>query len=256
MMDCRIIQDLLPLYADGCCSEETARAVEAHLQTCADCRDMLHQMRGELPPPPDPIEQEAARSMKKGIQKLRRRWLASLAAVLVLMAVVRVGWNQIRGTGLHPTNLNEYRICTAFLRELEQGDYEEAYAYFDIDAIRTDWAPWNFDEAELAQLETRGKAMFLQSSAALKEVGLTVWHYLKAYRIDDVSTFYFTVTVGDTRDTISIDVTDRGIAHVSGGNGYLPAPDALTQMSLWREYLWQDYSGCHYDWQTGTYIYD
>ena len=40
-MTCSIIGDLLPLYIDGCCSEESADLVKGHLQTCAACRRAL-----------------------------------------------------------------------------------------------------------------------------------------------------------------------------------------------------------------------
>ena len=33
-MNCEIVRDLLPLYADGLCSEESRRAVEEHLKSC------------------------------------------------------------------------------------------------------------------------------------------------------------------------------------------------------------------------------
>ena len=35
---CPIINDLLPLYADGVCSEESRQAVMEHLKDCACCR--------------------------------------------------------------------------------------------------------------------------------------------------------------------------------------------------------------------------
>lgn len=37
-MNCRIIEDLLPLYLEDACSEESRRAVEEHLWTCEKCR--------------------------------------------------------------------------------------------------------------------------------------------------------------------------------------------------------------------------
>ena len=36
-MDCKVIQDLLPLYVDGCCSEESGVLVEAHAKSCPTC---------------------------------------------------------------------------------------------------------------------------------------------------------------------------------------------------------------------------
>lgn len=48
-MNCRIVQDLLPLYHDGVCSDESRAAVEAHLAGCEDCRRMLADMDAPLP---------------------------------------------------------------------------------------------------------------------------------------------------------------------------------------------------------------
>ena len=44
-MDCNVIKDLLPLYVDDCCSEESTRLVAEHLDTCESCRKIYDQMR-------------------------------------------------------------------------------------------------------------------------------------------------------------------------------------------------------------------
>ena len=40
-MKCEIIQDLIPTYCEGVCSEETKILVEAHIQECAACRQEI-----------------------------------------------------------------------------------------------------------------------------------------------------------------------------------------------------------------------
>ena len=62
-MNCDIIKDLLPLYCDGVCSEETSRAVEEHLTTCPACRTLLDEMRRE-PVMPEPIQTQAKQEAK------------------------------------------------------------------------------------------------------------------------------------------------------------------------------------------------
>lgn len=47
MSNCDIIRDLLPLYADDVCSDESRRMVDEHLEGCADCANMLKQLRTE-----------------------------------------------------------------------------------------------------------------------------------------------------------------------------------------------------------------
>lgn len=44
-MNCDIIRDLLPLYADDVCSQASKEIVESHLETCAGCREELRGMR-------------------------------------------------------------------------------------------------------------------------------------------------------------------------------------------------------------------
>ena len=45
--NCGIIDDLLPLYADGACSEESKAAIEAHLASCEACQKKLERMRSD-----------------------------------------------------------------------------------------------------------------------------------------------------------------------------------------------------------------
>lgn len=45
--NCGIIDDLLPLYADGACSEESKAAIEAHLASCEACRKKLERMQSD-----------------------------------------------------------------------------------------------------------------------------------------------------------------------------------------------------------------
>ena len=48
-MKCEIIRDLLPLYIENLCSEESCREVEAHLASCGRCRAEYRNMTAEVP---------------------------------------------------------------------------------------------------------------------------------------------------------------------------------------------------------------
>ncbi len=43
-MDCNIVRDLLPLYVDDCCSEESRKTVEEHLDKCPECKKISEAM--------------------------------------------------------------------------------------------------------------------------------------------------------------------------------------------------------------------
>lgn len=43
-MNCNIVKDLIPLYIDGCCSEESAKFVEEHIKNCIECKKLFEDM--------------------------------------------------------------------------------------------------------------------------------------------------------------------------------------------------------------------
>ena len=46
-IDCCVIGDLLPLYADESCSDASRALVDDHLKTCPRCRETLARMKSE-----------------------------------------------------------------------------------------------------------------------------------------------------------------------------------------------------------------
>ena len=44
-VDCEVIRDLLPLYADNACSEKSRELVSEHLEECQNCRSLLLKLR-------------------------------------------------------------------------------------------------------------------------------------------------------------------------------------------------------------------
>ncbi|WDV46856.1 zf-HC2 domain-containing protein [Clostridiaceae bacterium M8S5] len=43
-MECNVILDLLPLYEEGLCREETNEIIDKHLQECEYCREIKKAM--------------------------------------------------------------------------------------------------------------------------------------------------------------------------------------------------------------------
>ena len=41
---CEVIQDLLPLYVDGACSESSVEIIKEHLESCPECREIYQQL--------------------------------------------------------------------------------------------------------------------------------------------------------------------------------------------------------------------
>lgn len=132
-LSCNVARDLLPLYHDGVCSGESRGLVEAHVESCADCRRLLNELRGEIEiPHEEPDDLGAMKKLEAGVSRGKKRaWMkgvaAALAVVLVLAAGV-VGWNAYEN--------NRYRaICLKFAEgQTPIEDDGSAYSY-----------PWDYD---------------------------------------------------------------------------------------------------------------
>lgn len=61
-LNCNVVRDILPLYADEVVCEDTKTLVEEHLEECALCRTELADMRSEILLPAQP---DGADSIKK-----------------------------------------------------------------------------------------------------------------------------------------------------------------------------------------------
>ena len=46
--ECNIIRDILPLYIEDMVSADTAAFVEEHLETCAECRANLENLKNYI----------------------------------------------------------------------------------------------------------------------------------------------------------------------------------------------------------------
>lgn len=88
-VNCNIIKDLLPLYADGALRKETAQTVEAHLETCESCRKDYEMMQKELAIPAAPqIQREHEKVLKNLKRQLKMKRLISAAIAAVVTAVI------------------------------------------------------------------------------------------------------------------------------------------------------------------------
>ena len=78
-MDCDVIRDLLPLYADEACSEKSRALINEHLLDCADCREMLQRIReNEIE---NSLRNEKASVLQYGIKQFKKRSAAVGSAV-------------------------------------------------------------------------------------------------------------------------------------------------------------------------------
>jgi len=108
------------LYEDEVCCEESSKLVEAHLAECKDCKALLEKFRvpeKALLPEKEVSFAEEEKSARKSFRKLKRRWLLSLAAMLLVIPLIYVGvmiYHEYKGEGICFTNLDEILMCGRF----------------------------------------------------------------------------------------------------------------------------------------------
>ncbi|MCL1903167.1 MAG: zf-HC2 domain-containing protein [Oscillospiraceae bacterium] len=86
-IDCAIIRDLLPLYADNVLSEESRAAVSEHIKTCEHCERELIQMQTEIKKTTQ--DNKAKIDILKAIKK-KFFWKNILIAVISFIITVAV----------------------------------------------------------------------------------------------------------------------------------------------------------------------
>ena len=75
-MNCNVVKDLLPLYLDECCSEESRKLVEEHIKSCENCGRLNESMK-------EPVK-SAVQIPKEGKLNRISQWKASVLQSLLL----------------------------------------------------------------------------------------------------------------------------------------------------------------------------
>ena len=91
-LECDVIRDLLPLYAEKLASPASSALVEQHLAECPACRAELEQMEKPVPVQPEPQQDAPLKNIRSSLNRRRlRTMLCSFAAALALAVLVPLG---------------------------------------------------------------------------------------------------------------------------------------------------------------------
>lgn len=88
-MNCSVIKDLMPLYAEDMLSRESRALVDEHISTCAACRRELDAIKKA---PRMPLDVDTGGLKRVGRAIRRKRLLAALTAAMTLIAALVTGW--------------------------------------------------------------------------------------------------------------------------------------------------------------------
>lgn len=137
IVTCKVIEDLLPLYADGICSEDTATVVKHHTAECAECTKRLEAMTSgtaEVPKGGD-----IKRSPENPFKKARMHYIKLVAVTLLVCALVIVplgGAWYLKTTELYNTGYSWATFRTANKLKkignlMKSGKYRKALDLFE-----------------------------------------------------------------------------------------------------------------------------
>ncbi len=92
---CNLIRDLLPLYCDRVCSKDSAEAVQEHISTCEECKNIYIGMQQSISMDSERYEKQQLVSMQKVKKKIKKRntifaSIGIVAGILFVIIVIRV----------------------------------------------------------------------------------------------------------------------------------------------------------------------
>ena len=134
--NCCMIKDLLPLYIDGLCSDDTNEIIKDHLSSCKDCKNAYDAMRSEVPGNDydhvSPLKMDPDTSDLKLIEKVshdvkqkanRSGFIAALAVILAVFIVLG------STVPIVPVSKDDIKIELTCPRLMADG---EPMSYYDI----------------------------------------------------------------------------------------------------------------------------
>ncbi len=178
--NCELVQDLIPLYSEGLCSDVSRKIVEEHTESCEICQQLLAQIPADaVPDVPIPDESKPFRKVRRKMKKSRLKIVllsVALAAVVVPVGVLTVG--EILKMPFVPsfTTISQSIEVRQIVKKLFSGDVE-GYMQYITWAETMDLAGMEIDVSEFEELRR-------QDTENLRNAYETAYGDAKIKRID------------------------------------------------------------------------
>lgn len=152
MITCNVIEDLLPLYADEICSDDSRTIVEHHVAECNECREKLEAMKTKLVSDSDEkAEIEHSRVFKLFHKRYARLGIITLlicAAILIPSAILGIMYvNEETDQGYSFSSLKMEYELNKFAELMKKGMYRAALDMVIIDN------QYDYTEEELSAIK-------------------------------------------------------------------------------------------------------
>lgn len=87
-LTCKIIQDLLPLYSDDICSDDSRKLIEEHIENCEDCRKILENMNSKLQQEDKEDNIDEAKALKNISEEINTDKKKSVLKAIIITTVI------------------------------------------------------------------------------------------------------------------------------------------------------------------------
>lgn len=172
-MNCKVIEDLLPLYLDEVCSEESKQLVEDHLAECEVCRKLVEATtKLEYEKKEEKAVDTAV--VKRSFKTVRRRWSVRLAVTFLLISILGIlVVDESRGAGVAFSNLDDIYRCVKYVQYIENGKYEKAaemvdFAYNEYQLVES------VAHMTMKEYEAYMKECFVEKLKQYESLGLSI----------------------------------------------------------------------------------
>lgn len=264
-LSCKVIEDMLPIYYDGLCSEESAALVEEHLKECPHCSHILAELRSEITTPKKNVDDaKPLKKIQKSYKKMKTLWLIAVVVILLLIPMAFLFGTEQAKQYEKPVDFSkEQAIAYAneFMACLTEKNYAKAYTYWNIEEEEQDLLSGNIlTEADLINFEADGLRKFCDGGEKLESMGgitdvqftkISEASYSNRYGTEEYLVSY-TFQFNGKEEGFGIGLTKDGINHIGSGDGLIRHP--LSHLTLWVQWVVDDYMGKTYDFDLGTWV--
>lgn len=204
---CKIVEDLLPLYTEGMCSEETRAYVEKHMAECESCREKSINYGKNIEEVIQAEQQERKKETEKEIQpmkKVKRKMRKNqwMIRILVLLLIVLVGKLAMMTYGqLNPGTFTNFEMMTErhqvkkVLDQMCRGNFEPFLECID----------YNPEEYMLVVAKD-GESTYSRAAGEIMQASVEkVFHGKEIELTDDVEVNYVWVNDENTRCELVIE---------------------------------------------------
>lgn len=136
---CAICQDLLALYVDGLCSEESGQYIEEHFSECERCKTAFSDMKKEYVP--KDISDEEKQSGDEFEMKLGRRWSRFKKKLILKITAIVLAVVALLGTGVYFAFFHYYTLTPDEVNINDLSVMSDGRIVFELREKDGDW--WN-----------------------------------------------------------------------------------------------------------------